>query len=149
MKAMSKWEDTDRVQSRIGSTRQTKKHINEHRKSLIGDNPVFLTSRIRENAESDEGNEGNEGHTTRLLTVLTQTMPGFVFIFLYPTYVIPLYRSQSTSDTLRLVLACFVHPILLELSTFTQRITRANICEDGEVLKDPKKEHLQLSVSQW
>ena len=36
-------------------------------------------------------------------------------LFLYPSIIIPLYRSNLLSDGMRLVFVCFIHPVFAEV----------------------------------
>ena len=88
------------------SSHKLSKHLDEHRRSLIGDVPVV-------NSSSDA--DADVSPASKFWKTCLQTLPGFVFVVAYPTYVIPLFRSRSFSDMGRISVACVVHPLLLEM----------------------------------
>lgn len=66
-----------------------------------------------------------------LLTVFTQIVQ-LVVVILYPILIIPLYRS--TTDQIRLVFVCGIHPLLQESLLTMLRFTRTNQETTGELV---------------
>ena len=61
----------------------------------------------------------------------------------YPLVVLPIYRSDSLSDTERVIIVCFVHWFFVELSLHSMRLSRG----EGKFkqITDESREHYTLS----
>jgi len=60
--------------------------------------------------------------------------------------IMPVYRAQSTSDGQRLLLVCFVHPLVHELTMSIQRIQSGRSYLLEKTINDPKRKHFAVAA---
>ena len=60
---------------------------------------------------------------------------------MYPTLVLPIYRAPSTTDWLRILFVCPIHPIMHEVVMTTNRITKRFSDEQLKLVIDNPKRH--------
>ena len=62
-----------------------------------------------------------------------------------PLAVLPIYRSPSTTDWVRIVIVCFIHPVIQELVMMTTRLFPDYAPEGFKIiLNDPRRAYFSL-----
>ena len=91
---------------------QRKRHVEAHRKSLVNDSAIVALQQSLEKkpsnqvqaqpkgVEQKEKKKDDDKRTTasKWIQTFIQTFPAFVFVLIYPMFIIPLYRSDSIDD---------------------------------------------------
>ena len=65
----------------------------------------------------------------------------------YPMAIIPIYRDAGTTDGQRLILACFLHPAVHELTMTIQRSQSGKSYLLEKTITDPKRTHFAMAAS--
>ena len=70
----------------------------------------------------------------------------FSILIGYPTAIMPIYRAPSTTDGLRLVVVCLVHPIVHELTMTVQRYQSGRSYLLEKTVNDPNRFHFPMAA---
>ena len=65
----------------------------------------------------------------------------------YPMAIMPIYRDARTTDGQRLLLVCFLHPTVHELTMTIQRSQSGKSYLLEKTVNDPKRTHFAMAAS--
>ena len=65
----------------------------------------------------------------------------------YPMAIMPIYRDARTTDGQRLLLVCFLHPAVHEMTMTIQRSQSGKSYLLEKTLNDPKRIHFAMAAS--
>ena len=81
----------------------------------------------------------------RSISSLVNVLTISLIVVLYPIVVMPIYRSSSVTDGHRLLLVCFLHPLLHELAMMTQRLNAGKAFLATKTVLDKDRFHYALA----
>ena len=82
----------------------------------------------------------------RMLTRVLDTLVVTFIIVLYPVALMSFYQSDNTTDGLRLVTVCFLHPVVQEVTMSLQRISGQGGFLLRKTVNDPRRKHFAVSA---
>ena len=96
----------------------------------------------------EKQNGKKKGNTAWRMVAATFNTVALSFILIgYPLAIMPIYRAKNTTDGQRLVLVCFLHPIVHELTMTIQRSQSGKSYLLEKTVNDPKRIHFAMAVS--
>ena len=82
--------------------------------------------------------------------MIAATFNSIVLCFIligYPMAIMPIYRDARTTDGQRLLLVCFLHPAVHEITMTIQRSQSGKSYLLEKTVNDPKRTHFAMAVS--